>query len=128
MTDPDRRPDVRQEDDKLSWRKALLVTLSLIGITLLLVLWAGTILRRTVAELRPPRQYPERELGPRREVSGLQERLFMQGDVGELGAGQALNRKKQAELSSFGWIDKENGLVHIPIEEAMQLLVEESHR
>lgn len=31
---------------------------------------------------------------------------------------------KQARLGSYGWIDREHGIAHIPIERAMQLQVE----
>jgi hypothetical protein len=31
--------------------------------------------------------------------------------------------EKQAWLSTYGWVDKKNGVVHVPIEEAMQKYV-----
>jgi hypothetical protein len=33
---------------------------------------------------------------------------------------------QQAELDSYGWVDQENGTVHIPIERAMQKLSEQN--
>lgn len=40
-----------------------------------------------------------------------------------------LAKKREAEakrLDSYGWIDRQNGVVHIPIERAMELVVERS--
>jgi hypothetical protein len=38
---------------------------------------------------------------------------------------QSLLIGQQERLNSYGWIDREAGTVHIPIERAMSLLVEE---
>jgi len=32
---------------------------------------------------------------------------------------------KEQKLNSWGWIDKENGIAHIPIEQAMQMAVQQ---
>ena len=36
----------------------------------------------------------------------------------------ALRATEQEELESYGWIDQQKGIVHIPVEQAMTLLVE----
>ena len=41
-------------------------------------------------------------------------------DLGELQKRDALR------LNSYGWVDKENGVVHIPIDRAMELMVSEA--
>ena len=46
--------------------------------------------------------------------------------MGEEGLGTALNRRKREELGRFGWVDRDRGLAQIPIEDAMNLVVEES--
>lgn len=33
----------------------------------------------------------------------------------------AFEREKQAQLNSYGWVDRDRGLVHVPIETAMQM-------
>jgi hypothetical protein len=33
----------------------------------------------------------------------------------------AFEREKRARLNSYGWIDRERGFVHVPIERAMQM-------
>ncbi len=35
---------------------------------------------------------------------------------------QSFQATQQAELNTYNWIDRQNGIVHIPIERAMELL------
>jgi nitrate reductase NapE component len=37
---------------------------------------------------------------------------------------KALRRQEQTRLNSYGWVDQERGIVHIPIERAMDMLVQ----
>lgn len=37
---------------------------------------------------------------------------------------QAFHATQEAELNSYGWVDRQKGVVHIPIERAMQLLIQ----
>jgi hypothetical protein len=39
------------------------------------------------------------------------------------GDARAINAKADAALDSYGWIDRKTGIVHIPIDQAMQMLV-----
>jgi hypothetical protein len=42
---------------------------------------------------------------------------------------QDLVEKRKAEdkqLNGYGWIDRDNGIVHIPIQRAMELIVEQA--
>lgn len=39
---------------------------------------------------------------------------------------QEVRSQHEQELSSYGWVDKEKGVVRIPIERAMELLIAES--
>jgi hypothetical protein len=128
MTTRYRRPDVRQEEDDLPWRRILLLAAAIITLLVMLVLWAASLLRGTQAELRPSGRFPERDLGPRGEVSGIQQRLFMEKTTGEAGPGTRINRNKRRDLSSFGWVDKERGVVSIPIDDAMELVAGEGGR
>ena len=59
------------------------------------------------SERATPAQFPQ----PKLEVH----------PVADLAAARAAN---EAELHSYGWIDRRAGTAHIPIERAMQLLVE----
>lgn len=128
MNSRPRRPDVRQEVDNPPWRRVLLIVLAVIVILMLLGIWSTAILRERQEALRPSGRFPEQDLGPRRKV-GVEERLFQErGITGEEGRGQALTRRKLEELSRFGWVDQDRGLVRIPIEDAMRLVAEEGQR
>lgn len=37
---------------------------------------------------------------------------------------QALRAREQAQLDGYGWVDRQAGTVHIPLDRAMQLLLE----
>jgi hypothetical protein len=37
---------------------------------------------------------------------------------------QALRAREQAQLDGYGWVDRQAGTVHIPVDRAMQLLLE----
>jgi hypothetical protein len=37
-----------------------------------------------------------------------------------------LNRRKEAELESYGWVDRARGIVRIPIERAMEEEIEQA--
>jgi hypothetical protein len=128
MTTRYRRPDVRQEEDHLSWKRVLLVALAITLAMAAVGVWSWLLLREKEAELRPSGQYPELDIGPRSEVVGIQQRIFPERGRGEPGPGQAINQRKREELARFGWTDKEKGLVDVPIDDAMQLVVEENQR
>jgi hypothetical protein len=123
MNDKTHGPDVRQEEDVIPWGKVLLgfsVALALAS-AMGIAAWAN--LKSREAALRSSGIFPEEHLGPRRSVEEVQQDLF-----GEDGFGLALNRRKQRELSSFGWVDREKRLVRIPIDKAMDRVVEENRR
>jgi len=39
---------------------------------------------------------------------------------------QALHATQEAELNSYGWVDQSKGIVHIPIDRAMELLAQQN--
>ncbi|WP_437604774.1 hypothetical protein WMF20_26615 [Sorangium sp. So ce834] len=129
MTSHYRRPDVRQEEDLLPWRRILAVAFAVVVIFFLLGIWSWMILRGREAELRPAGRTVARAkegFEPRGVVAGVDQRLFQRAASGEAGLGTMLNRKKREELGRFGWADRGRGIVQIPIEDAMSLVVEES--
>jgi hypothetical protein len=119
MTEP-RNPTVRLEEDVLPARTIAMVAIVLLLICAFLGGWAWLILREREQTLRPGRVFPERELGPPREVEGVQQVIF---DYGPFGLRLAAERRRF--LETWGWVDEERGLVRIPVERAMELLAEE---
>ncbi|WP_437933176.1 hypothetical protein [Sorangium sp. So ce341] len=129
MTTHYRRPDVRQEEDLLPWRRILAVAFAVIVIFVILGVWSWVLLRGREAELRPAGRSLARAregFEPRGVVAGVDQRVFQREAVGEEGFGKMLNRRKREELGRFGWADRGRGIVQIPIEDAMNLVVEES--
>ena len=39
-----------------------------------------------------------------------------------------LRRREDAQLAGYGWVDREHGVIHIPIDRAMALVASEAHR
>jgi len=39
---------------------------------------------------------------------------------------QALRAKQDAQLHAYGWVDQKNGIVQLPIDRAMELVVQQS--
>ncbi|AGP37897.1 hypothetical protein BE04_07580 [Sorangium cellulosum] len=129
MTTHYRRPDVRQEEDLLPWRRILAVAFAVVVIFFILGVWSWVLLRGREAELRPAGRSLARAregFEPRGVVAGVDQRVFQRETVGEEGFGKMLNRRKREELGRFGWADRGRGIVQIPIEDAMNLVVEES--
>ncbi|WP_437729695.1 hypothetical protein [Sorangium sp. So ce1335] len=128
MTSHYRRPDVRQEEDHLPWRRILAIAFAVIVIFAILGAWSWMILRGREAALRSvgrTAEHAREGFEPRGVVSGVDQRIFRRKATGEEGLGEVLNRRKREELGRFGWADRERGLVKIPIEDAMGLVVEE---
>ena len=94
--------------------------LALVSLTLLIVV---SLLAATVwgSLLFFPRQRVS-ATEPLIHSSQLEEMPRLPNDVAE--ALDALQASKQERLRSYGWVDREAGVVHIPIERAIELLAE----
>jgi hypothetical protein len=92
------------------------VGLALLVIVALLVCYGLLVLLR---DSQARRAEPPSALSPSRERAA--------GPQLEVQPGQAmkeLRRQEEKHLKSYGWIDREKGLAHIPIERAMDILVD----
>lgn len=56
-----------------------------------------------------------------REISGVNQTLILHDR-----RGQRLREQQRRRIESWGWVDRNAGIVHIPIEEAIRLTVEEA--
>jgi hypothetical protein len=105
-----------QERDLVPGRTIAGISVGVIAATIAGVLVAWGILRCDARDLERlsarPREVPE-------EVSGIERTLF------QLEAqGLEQNQRAAAHLSSYGWVDRDRGLVRIPIEAAFRALLE----
>ncbi|EYF06918.1 hypothetical protein [Chondromyces apiculatus] len=122
MSDEEREPGLRQEADKVPMGQVLLLAFAMVGIAGVMVMASALLLGSSLDALRPSRVWPEARQ-ERRAFPVIQQEPF-----GETGPGQALERKKRAEMGAFRWVDREGGRVGVPIDVAMDLVVEESQR
>jgi len=110
-------PDLYQEEDWVPAWKVLLAVLFTVVVSALLILWAVQANARSEAVFRPSGVFMEQWLGPRHMVSKVREDLF-----GER-RGATFNGLQRAELDGYGWDDERRGVVHIPIQKAIDLVV-----
>lgn len=94
----------------------LVIGVALAGLTLLLM-------RAAQREVRPSLAFPERDLPAPGETSNVRQELF----------GVAVPRATRAEeqrrrLEGFGWVDRGRRLVHIPIEDAIEIVAGQGGR
>ena len=106
----------RSEEDVISSRAIVLVGVAALVIFLLGSLAASAYLRVKQGE-HPPLALPP-ETG-QNKIGLVEQQLFELADRGERERARKLQR-----LSSYGWVDRQAGVVHVPIERAMELVVQ----
>lgn len=116
MSEHPETPGVRQERDRVPTLRLLLL---LVGMFVLMAMGAGAafwMLRAQETGLRPGiaiETPPHTRTPPR--IDGVHQTL-----VGTDTATRELHERKWRELNSYGWTNRERGLAHIPIGEAMR--------
>jgi hypothetical protein len=121
-SEPSPRPPPEPEEDRLPYGRLLGISLMALAAFAVGGLWSAYILYRPTRELVPERHLPQPpELG-RPEIGIVNQRLF----VNDLRAEQE-RLEQTRRLHSYGWVDRKSGVIHIPIERAMELFVE-GHR
>lgn len=115
-----RHAEVRQEEDEIPWGRVGFAFVAMVVIGGVLTIWAWAALEAHQAALRPSGVFPERDLGPRHEVGMVQQELFDHARIG-----QDLVDAQREQLTRFGVVDRAGGVVSIPIDAAIDLLVKE---
>jgi hypothetical protein len=105
------------EPDVVSSRAVLLV----MGGSLVAVLISVVVARMLSGDAPGPRTAaePGEPIGVPPEVNGMETQPFA---VGAQGIDE--HRRTEEFLMSYGWVDREAGIVHIPIERAIDLYLE----
>lgn len=117
MTYRAHNPGLHQEDDEVPAWKVILATVVMLVISAVMVIWAVSANAAHFAYFRPSGAFPEQHLGPRHMVARVREDIF-----GEQ-RGASFLALKRAELDGYAWVDRDRGVVRIPIEQAMDLVV-----
>jgi hypothetical protein len=123
MKEPEPKPNMRQEEDRLPPRLLLYVILAIIAFSLALGLISSLLQGYREHALRPSGNFSEKNLGPIHERAQVHEELFT-----NLGDGQMLLSAQRTKLGKFVWVDGEHKVVRVPIDVAMDIVVNEGAR
>jgi hypothetical protein len=112
--------EVAAAQQEMSWPWIIGVGVGSIAIFALATIWSTHILNTTRAEMQPGGPPPIPKQVDQYEVGIVNLRVFA------LDQRAAQKRLQQMErLRSYGWVDREAGVAHIPIDEAMKMYVAE---
>jgi hypothetical protein len=104
---PPARAEPSDVDGRLVWIGVpVLIATVLVSAAISLVLFPGSIADKTLREPLPQYPAPRLQISPRDEMT-------------------AFRAREMQQLNGTGWIDRANGVVHIPIAEAMRKVVRE---
>ena len=112
--------DVHQEDDTLPSGRLVRIGLTGVAVGVAGVAVATLLMVATVGLPSPNRSHAEPPLPAPRRISGVE-----QTPIGPTRDGEDLRDSQRRELESLGWVDRDAGIAHIPIERAMDLVVTE---
>jgi hypothetical protein len=112
-----------QEPERLASKRLVLVAVVFFLIFILATLGAVAIWRKEERRLEPQAVIPSPQEIGKPEIGMVNQRLFeLQLDA------KQLREQQMSRLKSYGWVDKDNQLIHIPIDRAMELLSREPGR
>lgn len=107
---------VRSEEDRIATGPLLAV-----GIGALVLFFVASFVTISYVRVkegdRPPLPLPA-DFG-RSKIGMLEQQIFELANRGELD-----RARKKEQLSSYGWVDRSAGVVHVPISRAMELVAE----
>jgi hypothetical protein len=115
--------EVAQAQQEMSWRWIIGVGVASIAIFALATVWSTHILNSTRAEMQPGGPPPIPKQVDQYEVGIVNLRVFA---VDQRAAQKRLQQMER--LRSYGWVDREAGLAHIPVDEAMKMYLAEQQR
>lgn len=106
------------EEDRISSRKIVMVGVGALLVFFVASLGAIAAMKRQQARIIPDGPAPlPAELG-QSKIGVLEQRLFENSNQADV-----VNRVQRAKLESYGWVDPEQGIIRIPVEQGMELVV-----
>jgi hypothetical protein len=115
--------EVVHAQQQMKWPWIIGVGLASIAIFAVATVWSTHILNATRAEMQPAGPAPIPKQVDEYEVGIVNQRVFA------LDQRAAQKRLQQMErLRSYGWVEREAGVAHIPIDEAMKMYLAEQAR
>jgi hypothetical protein len=115
--------EVVHAQQHMSWPWIIGVGVGSIAIFIVGGIWSTHILNSTRAEMQPAGPPPIPKQVDQYEVGIVNQRVFA------LDQRAAQKRLQQMErLRSYGWVDRESGVAHIPIDEAMKMYLADQQK
>jgi hypothetical protein len=115
--------EVIEEQQKMNWKVIIGVGVGSVVIFALATVWSTHILNSTKAEMQPAGPLPIPRQVNSYEIGIVNQRVFA------LDQRAAQKRLQQMErLESYGWVDRQAGLAHIPIDEAMKMYLQQQEQ
>lgn len=115
--------EVIEEQQKMNWKVIIGVGVGSVVIFALATVWSTHILNSTKAEMQPAGPLPIPRQVNSYEVGIVNQRVFA------LDQRAAQKRLQQMErLESYGWVDRQAGVAHIPIDEAMKMYLQQQEQ
>jgi len=111
------------EDKNLPYRKIVGVGVASVVVFALGILWSTSLLKIATKEMQPVGPAPMPAGVNQYEVGIVNQRMFSLDQRAAQKRLQQMNR-----LSTYGWLDRQAGVVHIPIDVAMDMLVQEQKK
>jgi hypothetical protein len=110
----DAHPPGHESEDQIDYTKVILVGVASLFAFALGTVWAVGILHHETEKAHAATGVPRQPLLGRPEI-GIVDQVLFEGDHR-----LATWRAERAErLNGYGWVDRSKGIVHIPIERAM---------
>jgi len=107
-------------DEGIAARKLIAIGVFALAVFTISVVIAGTVWRQTTAHVEQRSGAPS----PVAKNGALEVGIVNQEIFPLDGRAREYRRKTIERLESYGWVDREKGIAHIPIAEAMQKTVE----
>ena len=123
MMDEEKHEEVTYMDDIVPRLLVLRVVAWTVIISVVLCVVAYLLLHLRIGQLRPSRRFPEKYLGPPHVVANIRQAPFeMPQPVPDL------KESQRVRIDSYGWVDRKNGVVHIPVNRAIELMLQQARQ
>jgi hypothetical protein len=110
-----------QEPDRVATSSVIAVVIATVLVVVGAIMISGLLL--SVEEARFDSAAPEHPAIAPREISGVDQTLIIEAQ-----RGRVIFDRQRAELEEYRWIDREHGLIRVPIDVAMDLELEGAKR
>ena len=116
--------NLHQEEDHVPSKRIAIALTATFALIIVCLVWVWAVMKpfEASAEGKPRTPRPQNE--PVAASSAVDRTLY----TWKPGFASELLARKKAELESWSWVDRPAGVVRIPIDKAMQLVVDEDQR